>query len=82
MRLAEANPGDVMRDAGGSTWVRTAIGAVCVFVPEDDMSMSPGVVMESSPEVWHLTPPSNDYEDADKLYGPFTRLVPEPTNAD
>jgi hypothetical protein len=73
MRLEDAKPGEVLQDANGEIWVRTARGAVCVFNPKDrdDMEASPGGRLEGA-GVFSL--------ESKECCGPFTRLVPESSN--
>lgn len=62
MKIADAKPGDVLRDRDGDVWVRSARRALLVYSDGD------GEGETAAPM---------DPEQADRVWGPFVRLVPE-----
>lgn len=66
MKLADANSGEFLQDAGGAVWLRGTEAAVCLHDPAD-MRGGDHSSLAADPMA---------IEEAEK-FGPFTRLVPE-----
>lgn len=71
MRISDAEVGDVLMDGSGALWVRGTAYARCVYDPNGDSQSGDG-------ESWGAVPVLMAEVE---WFGPFTRLVPEPTNA-
>lgn len=65
MKLADAKPGDTLRDKDGSLWVCYESGWMCMFDTADPPRPDGSATLSS----WYV-----------ERFGPFTRLVPEKTN--
>ena len=64
-RISDAKPGDVLHDKDGDRWERLHDGAVVLTYDDMERCAWSGDILG----------------DDDERFGPFTRLVPEPTNA-
>lgn len=64
MKIADAKPGDVLRDAQGAKWLVSRRTARCIYDPRD--------LLDEGDDVGAPMP----LDSADR-FGPFTRLVPE-----
>lgn len=65
MKLADANPGDILQDRDGDTWVRGQDMARCLFEAKDDNGD------------FRAAPTHPIAISVAEKFGPFTRLIPE-----